>query len=566
MEHQQQEDPIIAFPPNALEPVAGHLPAEDVLRLAVVSRAWREHLGRAVLGVKLVGRTADEQAAAAAWLAKHLHRTRDLELDRWRTIHPSGYVLSSLPMPADSLLTAPAPRGNGLLRLSFTGCESPRLPSLACCTALKELNVSSCNNIVELPPMDAFIHQLTRLEVSYCDSLTHLPASLGRCSALVELRICDNERLTSLPSLDACTKLRTLTFSSRDYNSFQLPRLEALTGIINLELWGCRADTIPRLDAFQNLMALDVSGSNVLASQLQPLTACSRLTELTIDVSKDLQELPALEQCQQLQRLRVLRCDALQQLPILTSCTQLEHLECWGCDALQALPPHLPAQLQELNIYSCNSLTHLPDLNPSQPQLRRLHVGGKELRELPQNLSTCTRLEDLDCSNCPNLGKLPSLTSCARLQRLATHRCQKLTALPDLSSCTMLKELQCVGCTGLLDFPSLSSCGQLTLLQIDGCRFNSSELRGLPPDLQGCAQLETLVYRPWYNGIRAVEQLPDLSACTALKEVIFDYDDALSGEPDFKAWLEELQQRRRITVKRKHYDALSLGSWYPGQD
>lgn len=153
-----------AFPDEALEPVAQHLPPLDVVRLAGVSRAWRAELGRAVLTdwIRVPSKSTEQsRASAAAWLSKNLNRTRELEV-MWRVRYGS-------PPPIHDLLTGAAPAANGLQRLRFNS-NLQDLPSLSTCTALRHLNFTCCEHITQLPPLDTVAPHLTRLDVCTCQT------------------------------------------------------------------------------------------------------------------------------------------------------------------------------------------------------------------------------------------------------------------------------------------------------------------------------------------------------------------------------------------------------------
>lgn len=529
---------------SVIDPILPHLPPLAVVRLSGVCRAWREQLGSMVLTERVC-----VTESAAAWLAKNLHRLRDLQLDGWMD-------LSTV---------------NGLLRLSINDCFADKLPALGKCKHLQELSIVDCTAFTALPALRA-LSQLSRLELSRCWRLKRLPALP---TTLVELKVTSCYGLESLPSLPLTLKDLEYGNGGGDgddtvHDDFALPQgLTALTGLTRLKLNGCKAKTMPPVGTFPNLRVLDLSHCEV--RELGGLSACSELTELSIAACVSahhrdpiyfgvklppLTSLPALSSLSLGNYSEAADSERFPSLAGLSRLTRLSLDEIEDVDPGQLEPIAGLASLAELHVRWCTELKELPSLAPCG-QLKLLHVEECwGLAALP-DISGCTRLEELSIQGCHNVRELPSLAHMQHLRIVGS-----MAAPPELSCYPRLEQLSCNSCDFLQQFLSVASCGgQLKRLHIEDCR----DLAALPDLCHACTRLEELSFCHCSVGelpslasfarlkririayCNSLTDLPDLSSCTGLETVTF-----LRGKGKlshvFRNSLQELRSRGVLTV------------------
>ena len=95
---------------------------------------------------------------------------------------------------------------------------------------VKEVNLSSCEQMKELPASVGRLQALQKLNLSNCSGLTSLPAEVGSCAKLESLYLTRCSGLTSLPDLSGLEKLEVYNLPSamkpweeRGRKAFALP-------------------------------------------------------------------------------------------------------------------------------------------------------------------------------------------------------------------------------------------------------------------------------------------------------------------------------------------------------
>ncbi|KAG7611107.1 NB-ARC [Arabidopsis suecica] len=136
--------------------------------------------------------------------------------------------------------------------------------------------------------------------------------------------------------------------------------------------------------------------------------------------------------------------------------------------------------------------------NFSTTYLVNLHMRKSKLEKLWEGKQQLGNLKWMNLSNSRNLKELPDLSTATKLQDLNLTRCSSLVEIPfSIGNTTNLEKLNLVMCTSLVELPS--SIGSLHKLR---------ELR-----LRGCSKLEVL---PTNINLESLDNL-DITDCSLLK-------------------------------------------------
>ncbi|MBS0288652.1 MAG: leucine-rich repeat domain-containing protein [Proteobacteria bacterium] len=202
-------------------------------------------------------------------------------------------------------------------------------------------------------------------------------------------------------------------------------------------------------------------------------------------------------------KVRTIDCsnNKLRSLPegLGNRCLALQAFHCLS-NLLECLPQSLSncLALEDLNIQS-NQLRELPEFIGKFQNLSDLDCGDNKLKDLPESLTNCKALKSLDCEN-NQLQALPK--SLGQLKNLATLRCglNELRSLPEsLGECRNMEELSIIG-SKLQILPEYF--GNFQMLQELDC--NDCQLQTLPASLAHCQALVSIAC--CYNQLQA---LPD---------------------------------------------------------
>lgn len=339
---------------------------------------------------------------------------------------------------------------------------------------LRELRLSECRYLEELPESMSKLGSLRVLDLSYCSGLRQLPTDLGSLNYdLQELELSWCGRLEALPSsLENLTSLQKLCLN-QCYSLKALPsNLGKLISLQELDLSCC-----------ESLEALPTSLEELPSLRLLNLSSCTSLKDLPYGIGK-LTSLVNLELdfCRKLSSIP----DSIGQLKldsILLSEADLKELPDGFCSL---------SFITKLTMDSCHRLEKLPDRFGEATSLIRLSlVDCGNLKKLPESFSQLKYLEKLDLSRCTRLEELCTDFKClSSLRVLSLKQCRVLKKLPesfgqlkcleklDLSFCESLEEL-------CADFKCLSSLQDLSLVYCE-------VLKKLPEDFHFLTSLQTL--------------------------------------------------------------------------
>lgn len=257
-------------------------------------------------------------------------------------------------------------------------------------------------------------------------------------------------------------------------------------------------------------LVIGLSADRLAALPVELLGVKSLVCTSALQISNLLYDLTALEE------LDCSNNPHFNRLP--AGLTRLRKLVCRNT-SVRRLPGDLVA-LEELDCSECVGFKRLvPDEDAGEGEtepghlsrLRTLKCGGTALTELPGNLGA---LEELDCSECPDLVRLaPEGATPDHLSRLRTLNCS-YTHIASIPSAGALEELNCEQCDGLTELPA--DLPNLRALNCAECAF-----AGLPDTLTNlesldCSLCPNLAALP--NGMRRLETLR-CGSCPALAEL-----------------------------------------------
>ncbi|CAN6817411.1 unnamed protein product, partial [Brassica oleracea] len=260
-----------------------------------------------------------------------------------------------------SLVELPSSIGNAinLQNLDVSRCSRlVTLPdSIGNLTSLKILYLNDCSNLVELPSTIGNAYSLEKLDLSNCSSLVRLPCSLGKATNLKKLKLVNCSSLVELPSsIGNLCKLQLLSLKG-------CSKLEVLPININME----------------SLYELDLTDCSLLKSFPQ-VSTCIRVLRLKGTAIK---EMPSSTRfwCR-LTKLQMSYSESLMELPHALSCITELHL---GDTEIQHISPWVKeiSNLRRFVLDGCRKVVSLPQLSDS---LSSLHAAN------------CGSLERLDCS------------------------------------------------------------------------------------------------------------------------------------------------------------------------
>ncbi|MED6182062.1 hypothetical protein PIB30_025138 [Stylosanthes scabra] len=280
-------------------------------------------------------------------------------------------------------------------------------PDLSKALHLKELDLSSCKNLISVHPSVFSLPKLVELDMSLCDRLERLPAfhpSVFSLPKLVSLDMRDCKRLESFSDIG----MLDIDIGILDKEaSRSASALSSSSNLKKLNLRGCvnlkhLPDTFYKLTSLQELQLhgckeLDTSNIHIL------FDGSSSLTYLDMDGCDKLYELP-----DNITNLSLLEWLSLEETNVksmpesIKHLPHLKHLTLRNCKKLESVP-QIPPSLHMLFLDDCIMLERV--FTPT-PQLLQHHLASFQssnqgsvphIAYLHGNHVYCT----LD--NCPNL-------------------------------------------------------------------------------------------------------------------------------------------------------------------
>ncbi|KAI5318454.1 hypothetical protein L3X38_038162 [Prunus dulcis] len=209
-----------------------------------------------------------------------------------------------------------------------------------------------------------------------------------------------------------------------------------------------------------------------LPSSFEP----DKLVELNLSESEIEQLWEEMER--PLEKLLILNlsdCQKLIKIPDFDKVPNLEQLILKGCTSLFEVPDIINLRsLTNFILSGCSKLEKLPEIGEDMKQLRKLHLDGTAIEELPTSIKHLSGLTLLNLRDCKNLLSLPDVlcASLRSLQVLSLSGCSNLDKLPEnfesleyvICNLTSLQILNVSGCSNLNELPE--NLGSLECLQV----------------------------------------------------------------------------------------------------
>ncbi|KAM5552791.1 hypothetical protein ABKV19_025150 [Rosa sericea] len=443
--------------------------------------------------------------------------------------------------------------------MDLRGCESLKeLPDLSGIPNLKELHLSECISLVEVPDSIRFLHNLVTLNLSGCKSLKEL----SYLSGIPNLKELDLSRCTGLVEVpDSIRFLHNLvTLNLRGYESLkELPDLSGIPNLkeLDLSMWTGLVEVPDSIRFLHNLVTLDLSGCESL-KELPDLSGIPNLKELDLSECTGLVEVPdSIRFLHNLVTLNLSGCESLKELPDLSGIPNLKRLALSECTGLVEVPDSIRfLHLVTLNLRGCKSLKELPDLS-GIPNLKGLYLSEcTGLVEVPDSIRFLHNLVTLDLSGCGSLKELPDLSGIPNLKELDLSECTGLVEVPDsIRFLHNLVTLNLSGCESLKELPDLSGIPNLKELCLAPVfilgpnKLDLSECTGLvevPDSIRFLHNLVTLNL----SGCESLKELPDLSGIPNLKRLDLSECTGLVEVPDSIRFLHNLDSLQASTCTK----------------
>jgi leucine-rich repeat protein SHOC2 len=316
---------------------------------------------------------------------------------------------------------------------------------------------------VQTPPLTSLEHlaaeyahyltpSLTSLNVSH-NSLTSLPASLfGHIPNLELLDVSGNMLSESLPvTLPSLKQLRELYLGMNRFQTIPEPVFYLSTSLAALELPSNELTEIPeRISLLVNLVRLDICSNN-LTSLPEELGCLTSLVYLRA------------------------RANKIESIP--TSLGKLHNLST------------MDLRQNELEVFPGEALSQ-------SGTLEKLLLTDNHLRSLPEELSHCTGLCELDVGG-NKLTAIPSVSGFLALKRLMLND-NRLVDIPPLEDMNMLRELDLRN-NHLTSLDFLHGCPSLQMLSV-----RDNDLTIIPKTISSCKNLEE-----FDASVNHIEEVPD---------------------------------------------------------
>ncbi|CAL2239684.1 unnamed protein product [Prunus armeniaca] len=343
---------------------------------------------------------------------------------------------------------------------SFQGkMISPKLIELQ---HLQYLHLASIDfNGNQIPDFISSLTNLRNLSLSFCNLVGQIPSSFGNLTQLQHLDLNYNwlqaENLNWLPTPFSLTYLG-LAFI--DFNGIQIPDfIGSLTNLRYLSLGSCNlVGQIPSsFGNLKQLQNLDLSGNQLQPENLNWLPALSSLTVLYLDGNFNGSQIPDfIGSLTNLRNLSLRSCNLAGQLPSsFGNLKQLQNLDLSGNQLQPENLNWLPALSSLTDLYLDGNFngSQIPDFIGSLTNLRYLSLSFCNLvGQIPSSFGNLTQLQNLDLSynqlQPENLNWLPALSSLTDLD-LSGNNLSTVFDWPEavLNKLPKLVDLRLVNCS-----------------------------------------------------------------------------------------------------------------------
>ena len=394
------------------------------------------------------------------------------------------------------------------------------------CTSLEKIYIYHCDQIVRI---ELHNEKIKILDISWCDTLTHIDSStplvltqlrlrwcpklqsltmvifsnlrklnieacpqlpifpsIQECSSLENLHIAWYLEDIRLPDLSSLHSLRFLTLRSLSklhalpnlpHTNLEFIDISECTSLEEVELHGIRLREFVA-DGCKQLRMLDITNATKILSlslarvsnieEIKGLEYNSSLQKLHISTAPKLTQLHGLSTNFDLVELILVDCSELEELPQWHRLIQLRTLEIYGCGKIAFFPQIRLPSLENLHIGGCLALQHLPTLELF-PNVRSLKISWMNGQQTQIDLRPLSFVREIKISGHQGLTEIIGLGALAYLRIINFSRCQYLRYLEGLEHVSSLRILQLQGCSSLEKLPNLRKLDKLAEISISHC-------------------------------------------------------------------------------------------------
>ena len=343
---------------------------------------------------------------------------------------------------------------------SLTDCTTiSALPSILQNTSIKNINITNCNQFVDL---GAVIRDYPNLEHLYFKGkkviLGQTTFSLNNLKSLT----LDANNIDTLDGFSNCKNLEQLSFNELEVQT--LPSFDNFSKLTHLTLTNLRAlqefnIDFNKLPSLTNLLLKTIGQTCLLKELPATLFTCKNIQEInltnlsTIELPKELGNFKKLErlhlenmnlislpdifdQLKNLKWFNLYKCNQVERLP--NSFKDLSELDSFGImynDKIQSIDftNHHLQKIKEFSIYCLNALEnfHFDTTNCEALQSISFYRSNNILA-LSENIYAAKNLKKVILSQLPKLKKIPtSLANHAELTNINVENCSALEFIPN---------------------------------------------------------------------------------------------------------------------------------------
>ncbi|XP_042959063.1 disease resistance protein TAO1-like isoform X8 [Carya illinoinensis] len=480
---------------------------------------------------------------------------------------------------------------------------------------LKELDLSSCVNLIEIPDLSG-APNLEIIKFVYCRSLCKVHPSIKVLKQLQESRMSHTrikqlwkglvvlpnlkeldlnscENLIEIPDLSGAPNLEKINFSYCRSLCKQLWKgLVVLPNLKQLYLNFCEnLIEIPDLSGAPNIEEIDFSYCRSLCKVHPSIKVLKQLQKLKMSCTRIKQLWKGLVVLPNLKQLYVDFCENLIEIPDLSGAPNLEIIEFLYCRSLCKVHPSIKVlkqlqelrmsytqikqlwkglvvlpNLKELDLNSCENLIEIPDLSGA-PNLEKINFSGciSLCKQLWKGLVVLPNLKELNLNFCENLIEIPYLSGAPNLEKIEFSDCRSLCKQL-WKGLDNLKELDLNSCENLIEISDLSEAPNLEIIDFSYCR----NLCKVHPSIKVLKQLQELIMshtriKQLWKGLVGLDNLkkldlrfsknlieiPNLSGAPNIEEIDFSYCRSLCKVHPSIKVLKQLQKLRMSGTRIK---------------
>ena len=201
-------------------------------------------------------------------------------------------------------------------------------------------------------------------------------------------------------------------------------------------------------------------------TDLQPLSDLP-VTHVSITSATRITNVATLAAFQHLQQVTFFNCMALSSIDALKACPNLQEISCVACLSLVNVDVLKEINPRKLKLKACG----IWDLSFLSSGSRLQEANFSDCVQLTsvEELSVCRDLRVLDLSGCTALTSLNGIENCRRLQRLFLWNCSLIKTVEPLKSCADLEVLILDGCTSITALKWLRVCSRLRNVSLIEC-------------------------------------------------------------------------------------------------